>query len=218
MLVVRQVSNTRSNYFIIGFKECPRARLSTWLDEYVDDFALYAWEITHAIPIAQVRAWILIDDPDGRCNVNCQTCGARYRFTKCPRTVSEGRLLEQAPLWQGERRVQRCVWRALRSLKSSALGAASALIGVHSIEAIDDKINVSIDLAVNVAGVQLFRQRQRQGIAVALRRKWRKWTNDSRASGFATDHRHARWRSCAPPVAWRRRCAAVAARSAETRR
>lgn len=83
MLVVRQVSNRNSDYFIIGFKECPRARLSTWLDEYVDDFALYASEVTHAIPIAQVRAWILVDDPDGRRNVDCQTCGARYRFTKC---------------------------------------------------------------------------------------------------------------------------------------
>lgn len=83
MLVVRQVSHTRSDYFIIGFKECPRARLSTWLEEYVNDFALYVGEVTHAISIAEVRAWILVDDPDGRRNVDCAACGARLNFTNC---------------------------------------------------------------------------------------------------------------------------------------
>jgi hypothetical protein len=83
MLVVRQVSNRRSDFFIVGFKRCPQTRLSAWLDDYVDDLPIHSGDVTDAIPIEDVRTWILADDADGRRDVDCRACGARYRFTKC---------------------------------------------------------------------------------------------------------------------------------------
>jgi hypothetical protein len=82
MLVTRKVTNTRAEWFVIGREMCPRAPLSSWLDEYVDDYVARA---SHAVGDGIVRNevedWILVHGD--RTDLECTTCGILYSYNKC---------------------------------------------------------------------------------------------------------------------------------------
>lgn len=84
MLVVRRVSNSRSDYFIIGLAQCPQRSLVDWLDDYVQQYARRELTIDDDIKVSEFETWILLDHP--RDDLCCTRCGSVYSYTKCSNT------------------------------------------------------------------------------------------------------------------------------------